>query len=68
MVMMVVVMMVPVAPHDDRAVMVVMMMVMHLSELHSGLGRGNWRTFINHLQRRCCIRDRLQQVGIGIGL
>ena len=66
--MMMVVMVVPVAPDDDGPVVMVMMVVMGLGELHSGFCRGNWRAFINHFQRRRCIRDRLQQVGIGIGL
>ncbi|MBV9457391.1 MAG: hypothetical protein JO141_07765 [Bradyrhizobium sp.] len=68
MMMVVVVVMVPVAPDDDGPVVMVMMVVMGLGELHSGLCRGNWRAFINHFQRRRRIRDRLQQVGIGIGL
>jgi hypothetical protein len=63
MMVVVVMMMVPVA-----GVVVVMMVVMGLCELHSGLRRGNRRTVINHFQRRGRIRDRLQQVGIGIGL
>ena len=67
-VMMVVVM--PMAPnHDDRAtphMAVVVVMVVHLSELHisfHGLGR---RLLIQRLQRFCRIRDRLEQVGVGI--
>jgi hypothetical protein len=69
MVMMVVMMMVvPVAPDDDGSVVMVMMVVMSLCELHSGLRRGNRRALIDYLQRRRRIRDRLQQVGVRIGL
>ena len=54
--MVMVVMMVPVAP---VVTVMVMMVVVGLGELHPGLCRGNWRAFINHFQRRRCIRDRL---------
>jgi hypothetical protein len=62
-VMVVVVMMVPVAPE-----VMVMMVVMHLRELHSGFGRSCGRALVDHFQRRCRVRNGLQQVGIGIGL
>jgi hypothetical protein len=60
----VVVVMMPVTP----VVMVVVVMMMGLCELYCGLRRGRRRAFVNYFQRRCCIRDRLQQLGIGIGL
>ena len=65
MMVMMVVVMVPVAP---VVMVVVMMVVMHLRELHPGLCRGRRRTLVNHFQCCRCIRDRLQQVGVGIGL
>jgi hypothetical protein len=72
---MVVMMMMVVMPmasyHDDRAtpvmvVVMVMMMVVHLSQLHisfRGFGR---RLLIQRLQRLGRIRDRFEQVGVGI--
>jgi hypothetical protein len=69
-VMMMVVVMVPMASnHDDRGtphMAVVMVMVVHLRHLHisfRGFGR---RLLIQRLQRFCRIRDRLEQVGVGI--
>jgi len=64
MVMVMMVVVVPVA----LVVMVVVMMVMGLCELHFGLGRGSRRALVDHLQSRCRILDRLQQIAIGIGL
>lgn len=73
--MVMVVMMMVVMPmasnHDDRAtppmaVVMVMMMAVHLSQLHipfRGFGR---RLLIQRLQRLCRIRDRCEQVGVGI--
>jgi hypothetical protein len=73
MVMVVVMMMVMMMPmasnHDDRAtphMAVVMVVMVHLSHLHisfRGFGR---RLLIQRLQRFCRIRDRLEQVGVGI--
>ena len=74
MMMMVVVVMVvmPMASdHNDRAappmaVVMVMMMMVHLGHQHisfRGFGR---RLLIQRLQRLCRIRDRCEQVGVGI--
>jgi hypothetical protein len=69
MVVMMMVMMPVASDHDDRAtphMAVVMMMVVHLSQPHisfRGLGR---RLLIQGLQCFCRIRDRLEQVGVGI--
>jgi hypothetical protein len=63
--MVVVMMMVPVAP---AVVVVVVVVVMGLRELHSGLCRSCRRAFIDHLQRRHRVRDRLQQFSIGTGV
>ncbi len=69
---MMMVMMMPMASdHHDRAtphmaVVMVMMMVVHLSQLHisfRGFGR---RLLIQRLQRFCRIRDRCEQVSVGI--
>jgi hypothetical protein len=60
----VVMMMMPVAP----VMMMVVVMMMGLCELHSGLRRGRGRAFVDYFQRCRCIRDRSQQVSIGIGL
>ena len=65
-VMMVVMVMVPVAP--EVMVVMMVMVVVHLRELNPGLRRGHRRALINDFQRCCCVRDRLQQVGIGTGL
>ena len=64
MAVMVVVM--PVAP--EVMVVMMVMVVVHLRELNPGLRRGRRCALVNHFQRCCCIRDRLQQVGIGTGL
>jgi len=71
----VVMMMVPVAPdHDNRspspmAMMVMMMVVMgELRYLHIRLRVLGRRAFIDHAQRGRGVWNRLQQVGIGIGL
>jgi hypothetical protein len=70
MVMMVVMMMMMVMParldHDDRAAEV-MVMVMVAHHLDPGLGRGCPLLAVQHLQHRAGIRDRRQQVGIGVG-
>ena len=71
MVMMVMVVMPMASDHDDRgtphmAVVMVMMMAVHLSQLDvpfRGFGR---RLLIQRLQRLCRIRDRCEQVGVGI--
>ncbi len=57
--------------HDDRgtppmAVVMVMMMVVHLSHLHISFGGLGRRLLIQRLQRLCRIRDRFEQVGVGI--
>lgn len=71
-VMMMVVVVMPMASnHHDRAtprmaVVMMVMMVVHLSHLQisfRGFGR---RLLIQRLQRFCRIRDRLEQVGVGI--
>ncbi len=71
-VMMMMVVMPMAANHDDRAtspMAVVMVMVMPLSHLHiphisfRGFGR---RLLIQRLQRFCRIRDRCEQVSVGI--
>jgi len=54
---MVVVMMMVVMPM--AAAMVVVVMVMGLRELHAGLCRCGWRAFVDHLERRHSVRDRL---------
>ena len=70
MVVMMMMMMMPMASdHDDRttphmAVMVVM--VVHLSQLHISFGGLGRRLLIQGLQRFCRIRDRLEQVGVGV--
>jgi hypothetical protein len=74
--MVVVVMMVTVPPDHDpepraappMVMMVVMMVVMaELRELDIGLG-GRWSAFVQDPQHRGRIRNRLQQVGVGIDL
>jgi hypothetical protein len=73
--MMVVVVMVPMASdHDDRSatpmavmVMVVVMMMMVLGKLDACVG-GRGLAFVDDLQDSRGVRDRLQQVGVGIGL
>ena len=56
--------------HDARTMVVVMMMVMMvmIRELH--IARIGRRTLllVDRLQRRAGVRDRLQEVGIGMGL
>lgn len=70
--MMMMVVMVPVAPdHDDRPAgisVVMVMVVMGLRQLNIGFGRSGRRAFIDDPQLRGGVRDRLQQVGVGIGL
>ena len=53
--------------HDARTMVVVMMMVM-IRELH--IARIGRRTLmlIDRLQHRAGVRDRLQEIGIGMGL
>ena len=75
MVMMVVVMMPAIPGHHDHArivavmmtieamVMVVVMMMVELSQLDI-FRRLNWRGFVNGLQQRDGVRDRLQQIGV----
>jgi hypothetical protein len=71
--MVVVMMMVPMAPdHDDgpAAVVAVVMMVvvmMVLSELDVGVRRIG-RTLIDDLEDLCGVRNRFQQIGVGVGL
>ena len=56
--------------HDARTMVVVMMMVMMvmIRELH--IARIGRRTLmlIDRLQHRAGVRDRLQEIGIGMGL
>ena len=69
MVMVVVMMVVPMARHDDdgpipapTVMMVMVMMVVILSKLDIFIGRGDRPGFIDHLQQRRSIRDRFQQL------
>jgi hypothetical protein len=73
-VVMVMVMMVVVVPvrddHDPRsAISVVMMMVVMviLRELDIAVGGRRGPLFVDRLQEHARIRDRLQQLGIGVG-
>ena len=72
MMMVVVMVMMPMAPnHDDRAtppmaVVMVVMVAVHLSQLHIPFCGFRRRLFIQRLQRFRRIRDRLEQVGVGI--
>ena len=70
-VMMVVVMMVmPMGQPDDdaRPISVMMMVVMViLRELDISVPRRRWLLLVDRLQERARIRDRLQQLGIGVG-
>ena len=71
MVVMVVVVMMPMASNHDhrgtpRMAVVMVMMMVHLSQLHISLRGFGRRLLIQRLQRLCRIRDRLEQVGIGI--
>jgi len=55
--------------HDARTMVVVMMMVMvMIRELY--IARIGRRTLllVDRLQRRAGVRDRLQEIGIGMGL
>ena len=67
-VVVVMVMVMPVAfDHHRGPPLGMMMMMVSLSELDGALGPG-CRAFIHRLERRRSVRDRLQQIGIGIGL
>ena len=69
----------PIPRHHDHArriaaveavmvmMVVVMMMIVELSDVKV-LMRSGWRRFIDRLQCRCCVRDRLQQLGEGTGV
>ena len=79
---MVIMMMMAVSGHDDDPgpitiiivsailavvmMVVVMMMMIELGELHISVRRLGRRRFIDSLQQRSRVRDRLQQVGEGI--
>ena len=71
MVVMMVVVMPMASDHDDRAtphmaVVMVMMVVVHLSQLYVSFRGFGWRLFIQRLQHLSCIRDRCEQVGVGV--
>ena len=77
MVVMVMVVMPPIAPegperrpdHEASSVVVVVVVVMIvvLRQLNVAFLRCPALLFIHRLQQRACIRDRLQQLGIGVG-
>ena len=71
MMVVVVVMMVPVAPDHDhgptRMCVVMVVVMVGLGELNGALGTRR-RSFIHCLECRGSVRNRLQQIGIGIGL
>ena len=72
MMVVVVVVVVPVTADDDHrcaapmAVVMVMMVVMILRELNARIRR--WGTFVQHLEGSRRVRDRLQQLSIGVCL
>jgi hypothetical protein len=71
-VMMVMVVVMPMGHPDDDArpisVMVMVVVMVILRELNISILRRRGPLLVERLQQRAGIRDRLQQVGIGIGL
>jgi hypothetical protein len=70
MMMVVVMMVMPMGQPDDdaRPISVMMMVVMViLRELDISVPRRRWLLLVDRLQERARIRDRLQQLGIGVG-